>query len=345
MLRVRARWLWARGITMLDEIGGASLGPAPRPSGLKPFFISHRYFETMELFLPAMCPSRRWIHAALVACLTCISAAVFGATAWATFPGANGRIAYGGKGGLHTILPSGSGDKLIAPNAGFPAWAPSGKRLAVVRLVDGQQEIYSMAEDGSNMRRLTHNDTDDVAPSYSPGGNKIAFSGIAGIVVMQSDGSDQRVLSRRGSRPTYSPNQNWIAFLVGSTANHNASIWVMHRNGSDEHRLLFLGSEGGWIGGYSPDGRKIAFSRCAYRCRYFVAKADGTNVRPLPCPADYYYGTSAPLYSPSGRRLLGETSGLKLVTVPLHSCSPSVVVSLRANDAALPDWQPLPNTR
>lgn len=271
--------------------------------------------------------------------------AVSGSTAWATFPGANGRIAYdrtppGGPYTIHSVMPSGHGDEPLGLGS-MPSWSPNGQRLAFIRTVNGQGEVYSMAADGTDARRLTHTRINEASPTWSPGGRRIAFDGHSGITVMRSDGSDQRVLTDHGDSAAYSPDRKWIAFIVGSTAKVNASIWVMRRNGTRQHRLLFLGPDGGWIGGYSPDGHKISFSRCGAQCRYFVADSNGEGVRRLPCPPDYFRGVTAPSYSPDGRRLLGETGAVDVVTLPLNSCSPTIVAHLSPDDAALPDWQPL----
>jgi hypothetical protein len=59
----------------------------------------------------------------------------------ATFPGKNGRIAYAG-------------------------WN-RGKDF----------EIYTINPDGSGKRQLTHNNTDDLDPAYSPDGKKIVYAG------------------------------------------------------------------------------------------------------------------------------------------------------------------------
>jgi len=272
--------------------------------------------------------------------------ALSGSTAWATFPGANGRIAYGrtpsgGPYTIHSVVPSGRDDKRLGPGS-MPSWSPNGHRLAFIRSVNGQGEVYSMAADGTDARRLTHTRINEDSPTWSPSGRRIAFDGHSGITVMRSDGSDQRVLTDRGGSPTYSPDGKWIAFLVGRTAKRNASIWVMRRNGHHQHRLLSLGSDGGWIGDYSPDASKISFSRCGAECRYFVANSNGGDIRRLPCPPDYFRGLTAPSFSPDGRRLLGETAAVEVVTLPLESCSPRVVAHLGPDDGALPDWQPLP---
>ncbi len=261
------------------------------------------------------------------------------APAWATFPGANGRIAYddppSDSPAIHSILPSGKGDERLGIGL-MPSWSPNGQRIVFARGVDEQTEIYSMAADGTAARRLTHRQWRDDNPSYSPGGHRIVFtetrSAAAWVMTMRSDGSDSRTLVA-GGPAVWSPSGRWIAF----DANSGPGLWVVHPDGTGKHRIL---KRGGYIGGYSPDGRRLVFSRCGDECRYFVARSDGSKVRRLPCPPDYFRGVTAPSYSPNGRRLLGETSGLEVVTLPLHSCSARVVA--KGGTGTLPDWQPLP---
>jgi dipeptidyl aminopeptidase/acylaminoacyl peptidase len=276
-----------------------------------------------------------------------VFAAVLASSAVAAFPGQNGRIAYditppGAPPVIHTVLPSGHADKTLTSGL-QPAWSPNGRRIAFTGGVNGQSEIYSMKADGTDRRRLTHTQGPEADPSYSPNGRRIVFESELGIETMRSDGSDRSVLVRGlGGKPTYSPDGRRIAYTVGSTAKQRPSIWVMDPNGTHKHRLLFLGSDGGWGPSYSPDGYTIAFSRCGVNCRYFFADSDGTHVRRQPCPGDYFRGVTAPSFSPDGRRLLGETPGANVVTLPLQSCSAKLVRNLSQDDAALPAWQPLP---
>jgi WD40 repeat protein len=68
-----------------------------------------------------------------------------------------------------------------------------GDRIAFVSDRDGNDEIYTMGPDGSDVRRLTNDPAKDVQPAWSPDGSQIAFISDRGggthIWIMASDGS------------------------------------------------------------------------------------------------------------------------------------------------------------
>jgi Tol biopolymer transport system component len=82
-----------------------------------------------------------------------------------------------------------------------PAWAPRSERIAFVSTAPGNDEIYTVNPDGSDLQRLTWNTWEwDKHPTWSPGGRQIAFysnrlTGRRQIWVMDADGADVRNLS------------------------------------------------------------------------------------------------------------------------------------------------------
>jgi TolB protein len=72
---------------------------------------------------------------------------------------------------IHVIHPDGTGDRALTDDVsivgeGWPAWAPSGRRLAIARLGG----IWTLAADGSRLRRLTNprGTAGDLDPSWQP---------------------------------------------------------------------------------------------------------------------------------------------------------------------------------
>ncbi|MFC2015983.1 hypothetical protein ACFLUM_03535 [Chloroflexota bacterium] len=82
-----------------------------------------------------------------------------------------------------------------------PAWAPDRDVIVFVSTASGNDEIYAVNVDRSDLRRLTTNTWEwDKHPSWSPDGKQIAFfsnrsTGRTQIWVMNADGSKERNIS------------------------------------------------------------------------------------------------------------------------------------------------------
>jgi Tol biopolymer transport system component len=126
-------------------------------------------------------------------------------SAFATFPGEDGKIAFSSDRDGNTEIyvmnaQDGSNQTRLTDNAAsdeFPSWSPDGTKLAFTSDRDGNTEIYVMnAQDGSNQTNLTIDSATDEFPSWSPDGTKIAFVTGADIYVMNAqDGSNQTNLT------------------------------------------------------------------------------------------------------------------------------------------------------
>jgi WD40-like Beta Propeller Repeat len=89
---------------------------------------------------------------------------------------------------IRTIPAAGGASRLLLRDAQVPAWSPDGSRLAFASVHDrnGKRcssdecwfagELYTSAADGTDLRRLTRNRGDDVAPRWSPDGSRILFT-------------------------------------------------------------------------------------------------------------------------------------------------------------------------
>lgn len=102
-------------------------------------------------------------------------------------------------------------DMLIGRYNTSPAWS-SLDRIAFSGMIDEQINIYTMDSDGSNLRRLTHNQRKNEEPCWSADGRYIVFSsnrdGGYHLYIMNANGQNQkRITSSEGEEtsPSWSP--------------------------------------------------------------------------------------------------------------------------------------------
>src|SRR4051794_2921524 len=174
--------------------------------------------------------SRRTIRPAatlalLTAAVTLLAAAP---PALATFPGHNGLIAF------HTATPAGT-------------------------------QIFTVRENGNELRQITHVDGDAIAPDWSPDGRRIVFEldtpDTAEVAVMNADGSGLVTLPGIGlfnGDPSFTPDGQRIVY--GFFDGEHGGIASMNLDGSGQQLILVYDDVGD--PNVSPDGRTVSVT-CA----------------------------------------------------------------------------------
>ena len=179
-------------------------------------------------------------------------------------------------------------------------------KIVFVSTRDGNQDIYSMNADGTNVTRLTSNGANDVEPAISPDGTKVVFQttrdGNNEIYVMSIDGSSQTNRTNNPAHdysPRWSPDGARIVFV--STRTGSQEIFTMNADGTEVTQLTHNAfSE--WNPAYSPDGAKIAYHTDRDgNYEVYAMNADGSNQTRLTSNAAF---DDYPVWSPDGTQIV-----------------------------------------
>jgi TolB protein len=198
----------------------------------------------------------------------------------------------------------------LALAAGGDSGEEPGGRIAFVRDVGQQSELFSVAPDGTGLRRLTRNWVEDTDPRWSPEGRRLLSSGITGLVIRDARGKVLRRLPRTfGMEPRWSPDGRRIAYLEFACDDPNerggplcADLWVVRPDGTGRRRLVKANVDvtQETVGRYAwaPDGRRLVYTAFDPNALMIVNAADGAK-RVL--RGTRRVGAGQPSWSPDGR--------------------------------------------
>ena len=253
--------------------------------------------------------------------------------------------------GTHVALPNGYHNKPKPKARVVQRDLDYKSKITFVSNRDGNPEIYIMDSDGKHQKRLTHDKSSDISPSWSPDGKHIAFvsdrDGNYQVYIMNVSGSNQRRLTHDKSSdisPSWSPDGKHIAFV--SDRDGNEEIYVMNADGSDQ-RNLTKSPEDETGPAWSPDGKYIAFSSASsgeYESPpflYLISK-DGTWIE----INTMHWAQSQPAWAPSGKRIafvaLDKGVGNDEIFILDMRSHTEVNVTNNTSDDDAPVWQPIP---
>jgi Tol biopolymer transport system component len=218
------------------------------------------------------------------------------------------------------LTPSGESDH-------SPTWSPDGAQIVFVRsFLEGgspRNQICRMNADGGNQQRLTHSAEADHSPTWSPYGTKIAFSRVGRfrnfLVVMNADGSDQRIIGQSFFVAAWSPDDSKLAV----SSYDQIGVYIINADGSNLTPITYPPVNGAFnvefdtYQSWSPDGSKITFTRYAgcnielvdcSSAQIWVVNADGSNSRKLTDESATVFA-DAPTWSPDGTKIIFNGGG------------------------------------
>jgi dipeptidyl aminopeptidase/acylaminoacyl peptidase len=209
-----------------------------------------------------------------------------------------------------------------ARRSAYASISPDGRRLAVQRMSDGNTDIWTLDVDRGIPVRFTDDLQADIAPLWSPQGDRIVYSsildGVFELFERKLDGSPATLLLRTGESKQvtdWSRDGRYLlfrAFKAGPTP--NADIWALPLDGDDKPLPVLRTRFEERDAQFSPDGKWIAYhSNDSGQHEVYVQPFHGPGERVRISTA----GGVQARWREDGRELFYLTPDGQLVAVPM----------------------------
>ena len=268
------------------------------------------------------------------------SVTCYGGIAFDEFTGGGMNVIYLDTAGHIRPLTSGTSRN------GVEDWSPDGTRVVFGSDRNGNQDLYVVRTDGTQLTRLTSDTGDDLLPRWSPDGQSIVFyraphSGAfthAHLHLVNPDGTNERLLldsTMHDFDPTWTPNGKTIVFSCDRYG-HQWDLCAVSPADTGLHDIRY--SQGAQHLGASPDGLRVGFQSFDGGQAIWVATLDGSNAVSLTAAlVSFDFG-----WSPDGSQLVvatydGTDYQVQRVNRDATGLSPLTQASDEAGDAR---WSP-----
>ncbi|RVQ68729.1 Tol-Pal system protein TolB [Croceicoccus ponticola] len=155
-------------------------------------------------------------------------------------------MAIGGNTDIYRVSSAGGGRPVkLTSSPGIDiggSYSPDGSKIVFESDRSGSQQIYVMDADGGNQKRVSFFGGRAATPEWSPRGDQIAFTHIAGnfrIATMTPGGGNLRNLTDawQDEAPTWSPNGRIIQFFRTERNSGETSLWQVDLTGRHLRKL------------------------------------------------------------------------------------------------------------
>lgn len=197
---------------------------------------------------------------------------------------------------------------------GQPTMSRDG-RIAFVTRDAGRPVVMLMHRDGSERERLSSALLAEMAPSWSPDADSIAYytldlaSGKAALHMVELKTRKAAVVPAPGrtigpSAPVWSLDGRRLAFL-GTDEKGRRQVWTVERDGTGLRNISagFAGRGASWVD-MSPDGNHLVWVADMRERSTHIVRTDLRSGESVDLTADVLGGHEAPRWSPDGRQIV-----------------------------------------